>query len=203
MLRAVGKLVAHQRLGALPHPRPGAVRCRHREGRANGTRTATYADAISKVGWCSTLNDTERAIKHFSAAASCRRRAVFSSDPAASLACGHNVTLFEFPSAVRLLDLNSRGAVAICYDDDTCLGTKVEIPELMTGGKRGDEQFRWIPSRRVAGDGEPNPRVTRMAPGPNGQPSPSRSRGRRRAVGFRDGATDALPCRGHQRNFSL
>jgi hypothetical protein len=38
-------------------------------------------DAISKVGLCSTLNDTERAIKHFSAAASCRRRAMFSSEP--------------------------------------------------------------------------------------------------------------------------
>ncbi len=43
-----------------------------------------YADAISKVGLCSTLNDTERAIKHFSAAASCRRRAMFSSERAAS-----------------------------------------------------------------------------------------------------------------------
>jgi hypothetical protein len=36
-----------------------------------------YADAISKVGSCFTLNDIERAMKHFSAAASCRRRAMF------------------------------------------------------------------------------------------------------------------------------
>ena len=57
-----------------------------------------YADAISKVGLCSTLNDTERAIKHFSAAASCRRRAMFSSEPAASLACGRNVTLSNCPA---------------------------------------------------------------------------------------------------------
>src|SRR5215468_9316735 len=57
-----------------------------------------YADAISKVGSCSTLNDTERAIKHFLAAASCRRRAMFSSEPAASLACGRNVTLANCPA---------------------------------------------------------------------------------------------------------
>ena len=57
-----------------------------------------YADATSKVGLCSTLNDTERAIKHFSAAASCRRRAMFSSEPAASLACGRNVTLSNCPA---------------------------------------------------------------------------------------------------------
>ena len=43
-----------------------------------------YADAISKVGSCSTLNETERAIKHFWAAASCRRRATSSSEPTAS-----------------------------------------------------------------------------------------------------------------------
>src|SRR6516225_9602888 len=41
-----------------------------------------YADAISKVGSCSPfLNETERAIKHFCAAASCRRRATSSSEP--------------------------------------------------------------------------------------------------------------------------
>ena len=38
---------------------------------AMAAATARYADAISKVGSCSTLNDTERAIKHFSADASC------------------------------------------------------------------------------------------------------------------------------------
>src|SRR5215472_4575156 len=58
---------------------------------------ALYADTISKVGSCSTLNDTERAIKHLSAAASCRRRAMFSSEPAARLACGRNVTLSNCP----------------------------------------------------------------------------------------------------------
>jgi hypothetical protein len=57
-----------------------------------------YADAMSNVGSCSNLNDTERAIKHFSAAASCRRRAMFSSEPAASLACGRNVTLSNCPA---------------------------------------------------------------------------------------------------------
>jgi len=57
-----------------------------------------YADAIWNVGSWPTLNDTERAIKHFSAAASCRRRATFSSEPAASLACGRNVTLSNCPA---------------------------------------------------------------------------------------------------------
>src|SRR5262249_46912767 len=57
-----------------------------------------YADATSKVGSCFTLNDTERAIKHLSAAASCSRRAMFSSEPAASFACGRNVTLSNWPA---------------------------------------------------------------------------------------------------------
>jgi len=48
------------------------------------------------------LNDTERAIKHFSAAASCRRRAMFSSEPAASLACGRNVTLSNCPAGIEI-----------------------------------------------------------------------------------------------------
>src|SRR5262249_347829 len=61
-------------------------------------RRPPYADAISKVGSCSTLNVTERAIKHLSAAAPCRRRAMFSSEPAASFACGRNVTLSNCPA---------------------------------------------------------------------------------------------------------
>ena len=65
------------------------------DSRKKGT---AYADAISNVGSWPTLNDTERAIKHFSAAASCRRRATFSSEPAASLACGRNVTLSNCPA---------------------------------------------------------------------------------------------------------
>ncbi len=59
---------------------------------------ALYAAAISKVGSCSTLNDTERAMKHFAAATSCSLRAIFSSEPAASLACGRNVTLSNCPA---------------------------------------------------------------------------------------------------------
>jgi hypothetical protein len=57
---------------------------------------------------------------------------------------------FELPSAVRLLDLHTGSVVAVCYDHDTGVGAKVQVPELMTGGKRGDEQLRRIPSRRVA-----------------------------------------------------
>src|SRR5215469_15777258 len=57
-----------------------------------------YADAISKVGSCSTLNETERAIKHFWAAASCRRRAMSSPEPPGSLAGGRNVTLSNCPA---------------------------------------------------------------------------------------------------------
>src|ERR1700730_18335524 len=114
-----------------------------REGRL---QRLPYADAISKVGLCSTLKDTERAIKHFSAAASCRRRAMFSSEPTASLACGRNVTLSNCSSAVRLPDLHAGGVVAVCYDHDTGVGAKVQVPELMTGGKRGDKQLRRTPS---------------------------------------------------------
>jgi len=111
-----------------------------------------YADAMSNVGSCSNLNNTERAIKHFSAAASCRRRAMFSSEPAASLACGRNVTLSNCPAPSPLLDLHAGGVVAVCYDHDTSVGAKMQVPELMTGGKRGDEQLRRIPSRRIAAE---------------------------------------------------
>ena len=31
-----------------------------------------------------------------------------------------------------------------------CIRDRVQIPELMTGGKRSDEELRGIPSRRVA-----------------------------------------------------
>ena len=42
-----------------------------------------------------------------------------------------------------------RGLVIhVCYDHDTGVGAKVQVPELMTGGKRGDEELRRIPSRR-------------------------------------------------------
>ena len=53
---------------------------------------------------------------------------------------------FELPSAVRLPDLHAGGVVAVCYDHDTGVGAKVQVPELMTGGKRGDKQLRRIPS---------------------------------------------------------
>ncbi len=56
---------------------------------------------------------------------------------------------FELPSAVRLLDLHAGGAVAICYDHDTGVGAKVQVPELMTGGKRGDKQLRRIPTADI------------------------------------------------------
>src|SRR4029077_4173477 len=59
---------------------------------------------------------------------------------------------FELPSAVRLLDLHAGGVVAVCYDHDTGVGAKMQVPELMTGGKRGDEQLRRIPSRRIAAE---------------------------------------------------
>ncbi len=59
---------------------------------------------------------------------------------------------FELPSAVRLLNLHAGGVVAVCYDHDTGVGAKVQVPELMTGGKRGDEQLRRIPSRRITAE---------------------------------------------------
>jgi hypothetical protein len=58
----------------------------------------------------------------------------------------------ELPSAVRLLDLHAGGVVAVCYDHDIGVGAKVQVPELMTGGKRGDKQLRRIPSRRIAAE---------------------------------------------------
>src|SRR6516162_1948892 len=48
---------------------------------------------------------------------------------------------FQLPSAVRALYLHARGVVAVCYDDDASVSAKVEVPELMTGGKRGDKQL--------------------------------------------------------------
>src|SRR6516164_2964444 len=57
---------------------------------------------------------------------------------------------FELPSAVGLLDLHAGGVVAVCYDHDSGVGAKVQVPELMTGGKRGDEQLCRIPPRRIA-----------------------------------------------------
>ena len=54
---------------------------------------------------------------------------------------------FELPGAVRLLDLHAGSVVAVCHDHDTGVGAKVQIPELMTGRKRSDEQLRRIPSR--------------------------------------------------------
>ena len=59
---------------------------------------------------------------------------------------------FELPSAVRLLNLHTGGVVAVRYDHDTGVGAKVQVPELMTGGKRGDEQLRRIPSRRITAE---------------------------------------------------
>src|SRR5215469_4323003 len=59
---------------------------------------------------------------------------------------------FELPGTVRPLDLYAGGVVAVCHDHDPGVGAKVQIPELMTGGKRSDEQLRWIPSRRVAAE---------------------------------------------------
>src|SRR5690348_9101653 len=59
---------------------------------------------------------------------------------------------FELPSAVRLLDLHAGGIVAVGHDDDAGVGAKVQVPELMTGGKRGDEQLRRIPSRGIAAE---------------------------------------------------
>src|SRR5215472_8487555 len=57
---------------------------------------------------------------------------------------------FELSGAVSLLDLYAGGVVAVSYDHDTSVGAQVQVPELMTGGERGDEQLRRIPSRRVA-----------------------------------------------------
>ena len=59
---------------------------------------------------------------------------------------------FELPSAVCLLDFHAGGVVAVCYDHDTGVGAKVQVPELMTSGKRSDEQLCRIPSRCIAAE---------------------------------------------------
>jgi len=59
---------------------------------------------------------------------------------------------FELSSAVRLLDLHAGCVVAVCHDHDTGVGAKVQVPELMTGGQRSNEQLRRIPSRRVTAE---------------------------------------------------
>ena len=68
------------------------------------------------------------------------------------LGVGPQRDAFELPSAVRLLDLHTGGVVAICYDHDSGVSAKVQVPELMTGGKRGDEQLCRIPSRCIAAE---------------------------------------------------
>jgi len=65
---------------------------------------------------------------------------------------------FELPRAVRLLDLHAGGVVAVGHDDDASIGAKVQVPELMTGGERGDEQlagFHRAASPRKTGSDEP------------------------------------------------
>src|SRR5262249_40396997 len=57
---------------------------------------------------------------------------------------------FELSGAVRPLDLHAESVIAVCHNHDSGVGAKVQIPELMTGGKRRDEELRGIPSRRVA-----------------------------------------------------
>jgi hypothetical protein len=100
----------------------------------DGALQRPHTHANSKLGSCLTVNDTERAIKHFSAAASCSRRAIFSSAPAASLACGRNVTLSNCPALSACSISTPGGIVAVRKDDDAGIGAKVQVPELMTGG---------------------------------------------------------------------
>ena len=47
----------------------------------------------------------------------------------------------EFPSAALLLDLYAGGVITLSHDDDASVSAKVQVPELMTGGERGDEQL--------------------------------------------------------------
>jgi hypothetical protein len=58
----------------------------------------------------------------------------------------------EFPSAALLLDLYAGGVITLSHDDDASVSAKVQVPELMTGGKRGDEQLGRIPSRCIAAE---------------------------------------------------
>jgi hypothetical protein len=46
---------------------------------------------------------------------------------------------FELTSAIRLLDLYAGGVVAVCHDNDASVSAKVQVPKLMTSGKRSDE----------------------------------------------------------------
>jgi hypothetical protein len=68
------------------------------------------------------------------------------------LGVGPQRDAFELASTVRPLDLHAGGVVAVCYDHDTGVSAKVQVPELMTGGKRGDEQLCRIPSRCIASE---------------------------------------------------
>src|SRR6516164_9157389 len=44
----------------------------------------------------------------------------------------------------RFADDGRGGVVAVCHDHYTGVGAKVQVAELMTGRKRGDEQVRRI-----------------------------------------------------------
>ena len=52
----------------------------------------------------------------------------------------------------RFADDGRGGVVAVCHDHYTGVGAKVQVAELMTGRKRGDEQLRRIPSRCIAAE---------------------------------------------------
>jgi hypothetical protein len=131
------------------------IRSPHRRGRAaslKGGCNVPYVEAISKVGSCFTLNDTERAIKTFLGGGIGQAARDVLIRAGRELGVRPQRDAFELPSAVRLLDLHAEGVVAVCYDHDTGVGAKVQVPELMTGGKCSNEQLRRIPSRRIAAE---------------------------------------------------
>jgi hypothetical protein len=68
------------------------------------------------------------------------------------LGVGPQRDAFELPSAARPLDLHAGRVVAVCYDHDTGVSAKVQVPELMTSGKRSDQQLCRIPSSCISSE---------------------------------------------------
>jgi hypothetical protein len=81
-------------------------------------RQFPYADAISKVGSWSTLNDTERADKAFLGGRIVQTAGDVLIRASRELGARPQRDALELAGAVRLLDLHAGGVVAVCHDRD-------------------------------------------------------------------------------------
>ena len=77
---------------------------------------------------------------------------MFSSEPAASFACGRNVTLSNCPAPFACSTSTPDASSLYAMTTTPASAQKVQVPELMTGGKRSDEQLGRIPSRCIAAE---------------------------------------------------